>query len=127
MIQVNVVTLVSTSKTGEYSKNIHGCRATTAAVRRNTRIGEKIAPLSEASRSVGVANEKTESDQQRPSQDNMKDQAQLKYAVCMGVLVMLHPGGWIGECAATMLSYKGRRRLKFFCLAVLANQRCLEG
>ncbi|CAK9040132.1 Phenolphthiocerol/phthiocerol polyketide synthase subunit C ((Phenol)carboxyphthiodiolenone synthase subunit C) (Beta-ketoacyl-acyl-carrier-protein synthase I) (Phthiocerol synthesis polyketide synthase type I PpsC) [Durusdinium trenchii] len=56
-------------------------------VRRNTRIGEKIAPLSE---------------------DNMKDQAQLKYAVCMGVLVMLHPGGWIGECAATMLSYKGR-------------------
>jgi len=56
-------------------------------VRRNTRIGEKIAPLSE---------------------DNMKHQAQLKYAVCMGVLVMLHPGGWIGECAATMLSYKGR-------------------
>lgn len=56
-------------------------------VRRNTRIGEKIAPLSE---------------------DNMKDQAQLKYAVCMGILVMLHPGGWIGECAATMLSYKGR-------------------
>ena len=42
------------------------------------------------------------------SQDNMKHQAQLKYAVCMGVLVMLHPGGWIGECAATMLSYKGR-------------------
>ncbi|CAE7448881.1 ppsA [Symbiodinium sp. KB8] len=38
----------------------------------------------------------------------MKDQAQLKYAVCMGVLVMLHPAGWIGECAATMLSYKGR-------------------
>ena len=38
----------------------------------------------------------------------MKYQAQLKYAVCMGVLVMLHPGGWIGECAATMLSYKGR-------------------
>lgn len=38
----------------------------------------------------------------------MKDQAQLKYAVCMGILVMLHPGGWIGECAATMLSYKGR-------------------
>ena len=38
----------------------------------------------------------------------MKHQAQLKYAVCMGVLVMLHPGGWIGECAATMLSYKGR-------------------
>ena len=38
----------------------------------------------------------------------MKNQAQLKYAVCMGVLVMLHPGGWIGECAATMLSYKGR-------------------
>lgn len=56
-------------------------------VRRNTQIGEKIAPLSE---------------------DNMKDQAQLKYAVCMGILVMLHPGGWIGECAATMLSYKGR-------------------
>ena len=22
---------------------------------------------------------------------------------------MLHPAGWIGECAATMLSYKGRR------------------
>ena len=43
------------------------------------------------------------------AQDNMKDQAQLKYAVCMGILVMLHPGGWIGECAATMLSYKGRR------------------
>jgi len=56
-------------------------------VRRHTRIGEKIAALSE---------------------DNMKDQAQLKYAVCMGVLVMLHPAGWIGECAATMLSYKGR-------------------
>ena len=42
----------------------------------------------------------------------MKDQAQLKYAVCMGILVMLHPGGWIGECAATMLSYKGRRLAK---------------
>ncbi|CAJ1385887.1 unnamed protein product [Effrenium voratum] len=56
-------------------------------VRRNVRIGEKIAPLNE---------------------DNMKYQAQLKYAVCMGVLVMLHPGAWIGECAATMLSYKGR-------------------
>lgn len=42
------------------------------------------------------------------AQDNMKDQAQLKYAVCQGVLVMLHPAGWIGECAATMLSYKGR-------------------
>lgn len=46
------------------------------------------------------------------AQDNMKDQAQLKYAVCMGILVMLHPGGWIGECAATMLSYKGRRLAK---------------
>eukprot|EP00438_Fugacium_kawagutii_P010894 Skav211505 [mRNA] locus=scaffold352:1856:22517:- [translate_table: standard] len=44
----------------------------------------------------------------RLAQDNMKDQAQLKYAVCQGVLVMLHPAGWIGECAATMLSYKGR-------------------
>eukprot|EP00913_Durusdinium_trenchii_P004838 g4493.t1 len=66
---------------------VESLHASHMMVRRNTRIGEKIAPLSE---------------------DNMKDQAQLKYAVCMGVLVMLHPGGWIGECAATMLSYKGR-------------------
>eukprot|EP00931_Biecheleriopsis_adriatica_P028174 TRINITY_DN16844_c0_g1_i1.p1 TRINITY_DN16844_c0_g1~~TRINITY_DN16844_c0_g1_i1.p1 ORF type:complete len:821 (+),score=197.48 TRINITY_DN16844_c0_g1_i1:110-2572(+) len=56
-------------------------------MRRHVKPGEKIAPLSD---------------------DNMKDQAQLKYALCMGVLVMLHPAGWIGECAATMLSYKGR-------------------
>eukprot|EP00416_Gambierdiscus_australes_P032945 CAMPEP_0171089046 /NCGR_PEP_ID=MMETSP0766_2-20121228/21140_1 /TAXON_ID=439317 /ORGANISM="Gambierdiscus australes, Strain CAWD 149" /LENGTH=467 /DNA_ID=CAMNT_0011546877 /DNA_START=51 /DNA_END=1454 /DNA_ORIENTATION=+ len=33
---------------------------------------------------------------------------ELNYAVCMGILAMVHPAGWIGECAATMLSYRGR-------------------
>eukprot|EP00930_Biecheleria_cincta_P063180 TRINITY_DN48682_c0_g1_i1.p1 TRINITY_DN48682_c0_g1~~TRINITY_DN48682_c0_g1_i1.p1 ORF type:complete len:823 (+),score=148.87 TRINITY_DN48682_c0_g1_i1:41-2509(+) len=56
-------------------------------IRRHVKHQEKIGPLND---------------------DNMKDQAQLKYALCMGVLCMVHPAGWIGECAATMLSYKGR-------------------
>mmetsp|Transcript_12481 Transcript_12481/g.35540 ORF Transcript_12481/g.35540 Transcript_12481/m.35540 type:complete len:830 (-) Transcript_12481:158-2647(-) len=33
---------------------------------------------------------------------------ELNYAVCQGILAMVHPGGWIGECAATMLSFRGR-------------------
>jgi len=32
----------------------------------------------------------------------------LDKALCMGVLVMVSPNGWIGECAATMLSFRGR-------------------
>jgi polyketide synthase-associated protein len=32
----------------------------------------------------------------------------LEYALCQGILVMLHPGAWIGECSATMLSFRGR-------------------
>jgi len=32
----------------------------------------------------------------------------IDYAVCMGILCMVHPAGWIGECAATMLSFRGR-------------------
>ncbi|CAE8610154.1 unnamed protein product [Polarella glacialis] len=32
----------------------------------------------------------------------------LESAICMGILVLMHPAGWIGECAATMLSYRGR-------------------
>eukprot|EP00747_Dinoflagellata_sp_TGD_P019146 gnl/TRDRNA2_/TRDRNA2_126974_c2_seq1.p1 gnl/TRDRNA2_/TRDRNA2_126974_c2~~gnl/TRDRNA2_/TRDRNA2_126974_c2_seq1.p1 ORF type:complete len:453 (-),score=93.12 gnl/TRDRNA2_/TRDRNA2_126974_c2_seq1:60-1250(-) len=31
-----------------------------------------------------------------------------KYSLCFGILAMTSPGGWIGECAATMLSFKGR-------------------
>jgi len=35
-------------------------------------------------------------------------QRQVQSAVCMGVLAMITPFPWIGECAGTMLSYKGR-------------------
>jgi len=31
-----------------------------------------------------------------------------QYAICQGILCINHPGGWIGECAATMLSFRGR-------------------
>eukprot|EP00933_Yihiella_yeosuensis_P048748 TRINITY_DN4510_c0_g1_i11.p1 TRINITY_DN4510_c0_g1~~TRINITY_DN4510_c0_g1_i11.p1 ORF type:complete len:757 (-),score=116.87 TRINITY_DN4510_c0_g1_i11:1560-3830(-) len=36
------------------------------------------------------------------------NRAALESAICMGILVLMHPAGWIGECAATMLSYRGR-------------------
>nr|AFW98413.1 type I polyketide synthase [Alexandrium ostenfeldii] len=37
-----------------------------------------------------------------------RPQSELNYAVCMGILCMIHPAGWIGECSATMLSMRGR-------------------
>jgi len=33
---------------------------------------------------------------------------QCAYALCAGILCMVMPNGWIGECASTMLSYRGR-------------------
>jgi polyketide synthase-associated protein len=33
---------------------------------------------------------------------------ELHFAVCMGILVMMGPGGWIGECSALQNSVKGR-------------------
>lgn len=32
----------------------------------------------------------------------------LNHAMCGGILAMVHPGGWIGECSAKMLSLSGR-------------------
>jgi len=33
---------------------------------------------------------------------------ELNYGICLGILAMVSPSGWIGECAATMLSFRGR-------------------
>jgi len=32
----------------------------------------------------------------------------LRHAVCGGILAMVHPAGWVGECAGKMLSLRGR-------------------
>lgn len=36
------------------------------------------------------------------------DTQHLTSAICMGILAMVSPSGWIGECASTMLSFEGR-------------------